>query len=434
MQKKSDGAAFCRAALHKQGLKNLSLAEQNMGALAVIRERFRKEKPFRGLKIGMALHITKETGILARSLRDGGAKIWLASCNPLSTQDDISVALSTEKDMAVFGHKGESTKEYYDYLERVAKSNPDIVIDDGCDLTMLLKSRQSGHGKKASPVLGGCEETTTGILRLKAMEKEGELPFPMIAVNDNKTKHLMDNLYGTGQSTLDGILRATNTMIAGKTAVVAGYGSCGKGVSMRLRGHGAQVIVTEVDPFRALQAVMDGFRVMPMLSAAPLGDLFITVTGDKDIITMKHIKLMKDGAILANSGHFDCEIAVAALRTASRRITRIRPQMEEFLVPADNRGKGSATKRIYLLGEGRLINLAAAEGHPSEVMSLSFCGQALACEYLVKNAGKLEKRVYTLPEEIDTYIAGLQLAASGIKIDKLTPAQKLYLSSWKSGT
>ncbi|MFA5855355.1 MAG: adenosylhomocysteinase [Candidatus Gracilibacteria bacterium] len=426
MPKKSKSASSAGTSLRAQGLRNLSLAEQNMGALAVIRERFRKEKPFRGLKIGMALHITKETGILARTLRDGGAKIWLASCNPLSTQDDVSVALSAEKNMAVFGHKGESTKEYYEYLERVASCNPDIVIDDGCDLTMLLK--KYGHTR----IIGGCEETTTGILRLKAMEKAGELPFPMIAVNDNKTKHLMDNLYGTGQSTLDGILRATNTMIAGKTAVVAGYGSCGKGVSMRLRGHGAQVIVTEVDPFRALQAIMDGFRVMPMISAAPLGDLFITVTGDRDVITMKHIRLMKDGAILCNSGHFDCEIDAAALRTASRRITRIRPQMEEFLV--GGQGKGDAAKRVYLLGEGRLINLAAAEGHPSEVMSLSFCGQALACEYLVKNAGKLEKRVYTLPEEIDTYIAGLQLAANGIKIDSLTPAQKKYLSSWESGT
>jgi adenosylhomocysteinase len=396
MQKTSK-AGSQTAALAEQGLKNLSLAEQNMGALGVIRERFRKEKPFRGLKIGMALHITKETGILARTLRDGGAKIWLASCNPLSTQDDVSVALGAEKDMAVFGHKGESTKEYYEYLERVAGSGPDVIIDDGCDLTMLLKKHSNLCTCKDNiskhTVLGGCEETTTGILRLKSMEKAGELPFPMIAVNDNKTKHLMDNLYGTGQSTLDGVLRATNTMIAGKTAVVAGYGSCGKGVSMRLRGHGAQVIVTEVDPFRALQAVMDGFRVMPMIAAAPLGDLFITVTGDRDVITMKHIKLMKDGAILANSGHFDCEIDAAALRTASRRTTRIRPQMEEFLL---------GDRRVYLLGEGRLINLAAAEGHPSEVMSLSFCGQALACEYLVKNADRLEKRVYTLPDEIDT--------------------------------
>ncbi|MFA5793374.1 MAG: adenosylhomocysteinase [Candidatus Gracilibacteria bacterium] len=410
-------------ALTEQGLKNIELAERNMGALQKIRERFKKEKPFKGLKIGMALHITKETAVLVRTLTDAGASVAICSCNPLSTQDDVASALSKEKNVLVYGYKGETTKEYYEFLNHVALSNPDVVIDDGCDLVTILMTKYPAFAKK---VLGGCEETTTGVMRLRAMEKSKALPFPMIAVNDNKTKHLMDNLYGTGQSTLDGILRTTNMMFAGKTAVVAGYGSCGKGVSMRLRGHGANVIVTEVDPFRALQANMDGFRVMPMIKASPLGDLFVTVTGDIDVITLEHVKLMKNGAILCNSGHFDSEIDVKAIRSGAKSARAIRPQMEEFLMKDE--------KVVYILGEGRLINLAGAEGHPSEVMSLSFCGQALACEYLIKNHKKLGKSVYTLPEQIDTDISTLHLKANGIQIDSLSSKQKKYLSSWTSGT
>ncbi len=406
-----------------QGQLNMELAERSMGALMSVRARFAKEKPFKGLKIGLALHITKETAVLVRTLRDGGAKVALCSCNPLSTQDDVAVALASDKDVFVYGHKGESTKEYYEYLQKVLDFGPNIVIDDGCDLVTALATRER---KKAAQVIGGCEETTTGVQRLRAMEKEGVLPFPMIAVNDNQTKHLMDNLYGTGQSTLDGILRATNVMIAGKTAVVAGYGSCGKGVALRLRGHGANVIVTEVDPFRALQAVMDGFRVLPMKEAAPLGDLFVTVTGNVDVLTVPVMRLMKEGAILANSGHFDCEIDVKGLRGVAKKTRAIRPFMEEFLLPSG--------RRIYVLAEGRLVNLAAAEGHPSEVMSLSFCGQALACEYLVKNQKTLTKKVYSLPDEMDRQIAELQLEATGFEIDTLTAKQKKYLGSWESGT
>lgn len=406
-----------------QGLLNIELAELNMLALAAIRKRFATERPFEGLKIGMALHITKETAVLVRTLRDGGAQVALCSCNPLSTQDDVAVALAKDKDVWVYGHKGESTEEYYQYLQKVLDFEPNIVIDDGCDLVTALATRER---EKAANVIGGCEETTTGVLRLRAMEKEGVLPFPMIAVNDNQTKHLMDNLYGTGQSTLDGILRATNVMLAGKTAVVAGYGSCGKGVALRLRGHGSQVIVTEVDPFRALQAVMDGFRVLPMKEAAKLGDLFVTVTGDVDVLTVEHFAAMKDGAILANSGHFDCEIDVKGLRAVAKKTRAIRPFMEEFLMESG--------RRIYVLAEGRLVNLAAAEGHPSEVMSLSFCGQALACEYLVKHQKTLTKTVYSLPEEMDTHIAQLQLEATGFEIDHLSAKQKEYLGSWSHGT
>lgn len=405
-----------------------------MEALQHLRERLKKEKPFAGLKIGLALHITKETGILVRTLRDGGAKVALCSCNPLSTQDDIAAALKTEQDVQVYGHKGENKQEYYEYMEKVLEFCPNLVIDDGCDLVTGLHTH---HQDKIKDVIGGCEETTTGVQRLRAMESDGVLPFPMIAVNDNKTKHLMDNLYGTGQSTLDGVLRATNILIAGKTAVVAGYGSCGKGVAMRLKGHGANVIVTEVDPFPALQAMMDGFRVIPMMDAAPLGDIFLTVTGDTSVLTLKHVQRMKDGAILANSGHFDCEIAVDEVRSASKSTRLIRPMLEEFTLEdkttkAD--GPINVEKKIFILAEGRLVNLAAAEGHPSEVMSMSFCGQVLACEYLVKNHKNLAKQVYSLPPEVDTHIAQLQLDARSVKIDELTPEQKAYLGSWKAGT
>ncbi len=410
-----------------------------MPALMAVRKRFGKEKPFKGLCIGMALHVTKETAALVRTLRDGGAEVAITGCNPLSTQDDVVAALAEEKNVQVFGYRGETLNEYYSFLNRVLATDPQILIDDGADLIGLLLTK---HPKKASGVLGACEETTTGVLRLRAMEADKFLKFPVIAVNDNKTKHLMDNVYGTGQSTMDGILRAANILFAGKTVVVCGYGSCGKGVSMRAKGLGANVIVTEVDAFLALQAAMDGYRVMPISEAAPLGDLFITVSGDIHVITLKHMAQMKDGAVLANSGHFDVEIDLKALKRAAKKRT-VRPNMDEYLLPGGkSRGSGKlgGGKRIYVLAEGRLVNLAAAEGHPSEVMSLSFCGQALACEYLVQHCGRLrgqaslKNKVYSLPEAIDDAIARMQLAAMGIKIDTLTPEQKKYLSTWRAGT
>ncbi|MDD3861747.1 MAG: adenosylhomocysteinase [Candidatus Gracilibacteria bacterium] len=408
--------------LAAQGLKNIELAEMNMGALMEVRKEMTKSQIFKGLRIAMALHVTKETAVLVRTFRSAGAEVFITGCNPLSTQDDIAAALAKEG-VHVYAHKGESGKEYYEFLNYVIAGKPHITIDDGCDLVSEIHKK---HAHLIPEIIGGCEETTTGIIRLQAMERDKALKYPVVAVNDNLTKHLMDNYYGTGQSTLDGIVRATNCMFAGKTAVVAGYGSCGKGVALRLRGMGSNVIVTEVTPFRALQAVMDGFRVMKMKDAAKIGDLFVTVTGDIDVLTADHVKDMKEGAILANSGHFDCEIDVEGIRKKAKSVRTIRPFMDEFVM--------ANGKRVYILGEGRLINLAAAEGHPSEVMSLSFCGQAKACEYLVKNKGKLAPTVHTLPEEIDTYISGLQLKAMGIEIDKLTPAQQKYLSSWESGT
>jgi adenosylhomocysteinase len=408
--------------LAAQGMKNIELAEMNMGALNEVRKEMTKNKPFKNLRIGMALHVTKETAILIKTLRAGGAEVWITGCNPLSTQDDVAAALAKDG-VHVYAHKGESGKEYYQFLNEVIAGKPHITIDDGCDLVSEIHKK---HAHLIPQIIGGCEETTTGIIRLQAMQRDKALKYPVVAVNDNLTKHLMDNYYGTGQSTLDGILRATNFMFAGKTAVVAGYGSCGKGVSLRLKGMGANVIVTEVKPFRALQAAMDGFRVMKMKDAARIGDIFITVTGDMHVLTYEHAKVMKDGAIMANSGHFDCEIDVTGIKAKSKSVRTVRPFMEEYVL--------AGGKRVYILGEGRLINLAAAEGHPSDVMSLSFCGQAKACEFLVKNKGKLKPQVYTLPSDIDVYISSLQLKAMGIEIDKLTPEQKKYLGSWESGT
>jgi adenosylhomocysteinase len=408
--------------LYEQGLKNIELAEGQMGALMEIRRMVAKSRPFEGLRIAMALHVTKETAVLIRTLMDGGAEVWITGCNPLSTQDEVAAALVKEG-VHVYAKKGETDKEYYSYLEAVIACKPHITIDDGCDLVTLIHKK---HPDMMKDLIGGCEETTTGIIRLRAMEKDMALKYPVVAVNDNLTKHLMDNYYGTGQSTLDGIMRASNFMFAGKTAVVAGYGSCGKGVSMRLKGMGANVIVTEVDPFRALQAKMDGFRVMKMESACKLGDIFITVTGDLNVITYNHVRYMKDGAMLANSGHFDVEIDVKGIAKKAKSHRKVREFMDEYIMPSK--------RRLYILGEGRLVNLAAAEGHPSEVMSLSFCGQVLACQYLVENKGKLEPRVHKLPEEIDTYISRLQLATMGVEIDRLTAEQVNYLESWEEGT
>lgn len=407
--------------LAEQGKLNLELAERNMSALMRVRDRFSKEKPFAGMKIGMALHITKETGILVRTLVAGGAQVAITGCNPLSTQDDVAAALAVEPGVLVFGYKGENSEDYYKYLNAVIDFEPNITIDDGCDLVTELITKRTD---KMTNLIGGCEETTTGVIRLRAMEKDGVLKFPVVAVNDNKTKHLMDNYYGTGQSTLDGVIRASNVLLAGKTLVVLGYGSCGKGCALRARGMGANVIVTEIDAFRALQATMDGFRVMTMEEAAKLGDIFITVTGNKHVIRVEHMKQMKTGAILANSGHFDIEIDVAGLeKVAAKR--RVRPYFDEYAMDG---------KVIFVAGEGRLVNLASAEGHPSEVMSLSFCGQALACEWIVKNKATLEPKVYVLPDSIDEDISRYQLEAMGLKIDQLTEEQKSYLSSWNEGT
>lgn len=409
--------------LAEQGRLNLEIAEKRMGALLKVRDEFAKSKPFKGLTIGMALHVTKETGVLVRTLTAGGAKVAITGCNPLSTQDDIAAALAEEKDVLVWAYKGESREDYYKFIQAVIETKPDITIDDGCDLVTEIHTK---HPELLKTMIGGCEETTTGIVRLQAMQREGVLKCPMIAVNDNKTKHLMDNYYGTGQSTFDGILRSTNMLIAGRTVVVLGYGSCGKGTALRARGLGAQVIVTEVDAFCALQAAMDGHRVMKMEDAAALGDLFITVTGNLNVIRMEHIEKMKDGSVMANSGHFDNEIDLKTLEKNAKRKRRVRHYLDEYLLKSG--------RIVYVAGEGRLVNLASAEGHPSEVMSLSFCGQALACKYLVENKGNMKNEVITLPPQIDDYISRLQLHAMGLSLDELTAEQKKYMSSWQEGT
>ncbi len=406
-------------ALAEQGHKNIEWAEAQMGALLKIKERFEKEKPLTGHRIGMALHITKETAVLVKTLIAGGAEVAITSCNPLSTQDDVAAALADDG-IEVYGYKGESVEDYYRFIKAVLDFNPDITIDDGCDLVTAV------HTDRKDLIEGmicGCEETTTGIIRLKSMENDGELKYPVIAVNDCDTKHLMDNYYGTGQSTLDGIMRASNILFAGKTVVVVGYGNCGKGVALRAKGHSANVIVTEVNPFRGLQAAMDGFRVMEMNDAAKLGDIFITVTGNLHVISLEHMKLMKDGAVLANSGHFNNEIDVDGLieKASSRR--EIRPWFDEFIYDG---------KKVFLCGEGRLVNLSCAEGHPSTVMAMSFCDQALGVEFGIKN--KLEPGVHMLPAELDMEVAQLQLDAMNVTIDTLTPEQIKYLNSWQEGT
>lgn len=393
-----------------------------MPALSIVKQRFQRTRPFKSLRIGMALHVTKETGILVETLIAGGAEVSIASCNPLSTQDDTAASLA-KKGIAVFAYKGETKSDYYKFIKAVIAEKPHITIDDGCDLVSEIHLR---HPHLISKIIGGCEETTTGINRLKAMAADNALKYPMVAVNDNKTKHLFDNYYGTGQSTWDGILRATNILVAGKTVVVAGYGDCSRGIATRAQGLGAHVIVTEVDSVRALQATMDGYNVMPMEDALKIGDMFITATGGKHIIDTSHMKKMKSGAILANSGHFNVEIDVEGLEKMAAHKKQIRPFAAEYILPNNN--------SIYLLGEGRLINLAAAEGHPSEVMDMSFCGQALACEWLVENAGSLKPTVYTLPNEVDEEIAQLKLQSLGIKIDAPTRDQKKYAESWQEGT
>ncbi len=408
--------------LAEQGMLNIEYAETQMSALMTVKARFEKEKPFKGLRIGMALHPSKETAVLVRTLVAGGADVSLCACNPLSTQDDVAAALAKEG-VSVFAYKGESKDDYYAFLKKVVDAKPNITIDDGCD---LISEIHTNNPSLIKDIIGGCEETTTGIIRLRAMEKDNALKYPVIAVNDSKTKHLMDNVKGTGQSTIDGILRATNILIAGKNFVICGYGDCGRGVAKRAQGMDANVIVTEVDAFRALQAVYDGFRVMPIKEAAKLGDIFVTVTGNKNVINVEHMKLMKDGATLANSGHFDAEINVNQLRKISKKQRKIRPFVDEFTLDTG--------KRLLILGEARLVNLVAGEGHPSEIMSMSFCNQALAVEHLVKNKGKLRPGVHLLPAQVDDAVSRLQLEAMGVSFDNLTDEQTKYLASWREGT
>jgi len=409
--------------LAEQGQLRIEWAEQTMPVLRLIRERFSKNKPLSGVRIGACLHVTTETANLMRTLKAGGAKLALCASNPLSTQDDVAAALVKYDAIPVFAIRGEDRDTYYQHIESVLATKPVITMDDGADLVSTIHSK---HQELLKQITGGTEETTTGVIRLRSMAQDKVLGYPIIAVNDAMTKHLFDNRYGTGQSTIDGILRATNRLLAGSVFVVCGYGWCGRGLAMRAKGMGAKVVVTEVNPLRALEATMDGYQVMPLGEAAKIGDFFVTVTGDMNVIRKEHFLLMKDGAILANSGHFDVEIEKNALQKMAKSIRRIREFVDEYILENN--------RRIYLLGEGRLINLAAAEGHPSSVMDMSFANQALTADYLVKEGNKLEKKVYSVPEHIDREIARLKLNSMGIEIDSLTLEQEKYLSSWEMGT
>lgn len=409
--------------LAEQGKNNIEWAMKDMPVLEIIKERFRKEQPFKGLRLTACVHVTKETAALCIAMKEGGADAVLAASNPLSTQDDVAAALVKYWGIPVFGYANETSETYAKHVEEVLNHKPNIVIDDGADLVATLHSRKQ---ELLTDIIGSTEETTTGIIRIEAMEKEGSLKFPVVGVNNSLTKHLYDNRYGTGQSSIDGIIRATNILLAGKTFVVCGYGWCGKGAALRAKGLGANVIVTEVDPLKALEAAMEGYRVMPIAQAAKIGDIFLTITGDKHVIDLDHLMTMKDGAFVCNAGHFDVEVNVAALKTQAVEIKKIRPSLEEYKL---NNGKS-----VYVLAEGRLVNLAAAEGHPASVMDMSFANQALGMEFIVKNRGKLENKMYTLPHEVDVEIAKIKLEAMGLEIDTLTAEQELYLNSWNSGT
>jgi adenosylhomocysteinase len=410
-------------ALAAKGKTRIEWANQWMPVLQLIRKRFIKERPLKGVRISACLHVTTETANLAITLRDGGADVAVCASNPLSTQDDVAAALVKEYKIPTFAIKGEDKASYYSHIVSALDHKPQITMDDGADLvTMILTQRQ----ELVPGVLGGTEETTTGVIRLRSMAKEGVLKYPIVAVNDADTKHLFDNRYGTGQSTIDGILRATNLLFAGLHVVICGYGWCGRGVAMRAKGLGADVIITEINPTRALEAVMDGFRVMPLAQAARVGDVFVTVTGNKSVISAEHFRVMKDGAVVANSGHFNVEINLPALGKLSRKKRPTREFVDEYTL------RGG--RKIYVLGEGRLINLAAAEGHPAVVMDMSFADQALSVEYMVKNAKKLEPKVYPVPAEIDRSVARLKLKSLGITIDRLTREQEAYLASWSEGT
>ncbi len=408
--------------LAEAGRQRIAWAGQQMPVVKLIRDRFAKEKPLEGIRISACLHITSETANLALALQAGGAETILCASNPLSTQDDVAAAL-VEYGIPVNAIKGEDDATYYKHIDTALDSKPQLTVDDGADLVAIIHTKR---GDLIPDVIGGTEETTTGIIRLRSLERKGGLKYPIIAVNDAQTKYLFDNRYGTGQSTIDGITRATNILWAGKNVVICGYGWCGHGIALRAKGLGAQVIVTEVEPLRALEAIMDGYRVMPLMEAAKIGDIFITIAGDKHVIDKAHLQAMKDGTILANSGHFNVEINIPALEGMARSKQRIRPFMDEYTL---NDGR-----RLYLLGEGRLINLAAAEGHPANVMDMSFANQALSLEYIAKNKDKLELKVYPVPERIDKQVARLKLNSMGIKIDSLTPEQEKYLTSWEEGT
>ncbi|MDA8161450.1 MAG: adenosylhomocysteinase [Desulfobacteraceae bacterium] len=405
------------------GRLRIEWAAQSMPVLNQIRERFKAERPLQGIRLGACLHVTTETASLVQTLKAGGAEVYLCASNPLSTQDDVAASLARHDSIPVFAIKGEDNATYYSHLRAVLDAKPGVTMDDGADLVSTLHTERK---ELLEGVIGGTEETTTGVIRLRAMAKDGVLKYPIVAVNDANTKHLFDNRYGTGQSTLDGIIRATNRLVAGSVFVVVGYGWCGKGVAMRAKGLGARVIVTEVDPLKALEAVMDGYGVMPMAEAAPIGDFFCTVTGDIHVIRKEHFLNMKDGAIVANSGHFNVELDLEALSGITENQRTMRPFVEEHTLVNK--------RRVYVLGEGRLINLASAEGHPSSVMDMSFANQALCAEYIAKNAKKLGCRVYGVPEEIDREIARLKLISMGIDIDPLTDEQKKYLESWEMGT
>ncbi|DAA80715.1 TPA: adenosylhomocysteinase [Candidatus Gastranaerophilales bacterium HUM_2] len=406
--------------LADQGKNQIEWAFKDMPVLKQIQERFIKEQPFKGLKLSACVHVTKETAALCVVMKSGGADAVLVASNPLSTQDDVAAALVKHYGIPTFAVAGESVEQYKSHIREALEHNPDIIIDDGCDMVSMI---HSDYPKLASKVIGSTEETTTGIIRLQALEAQGALKFPAVGVNTSLTKHLYDNRYGTGQSSFDGILRAANILIAGKTVVISGYGWCGRGCALRAKALGANVIVCEVDPLKALEAAMEGYRVMPIADAAKEGDIFLTVTGDKHVVDVKHLLSMKDGAFVANAGHFDWEVNVGDLKAYATEIRQIRPNLEEYKL---NNGKS-----IYVLAEGRLVNLVAAEGHPASVMDMSFANQALGIEFLVKNQGKLEKKLYTLPHEVDVKIAELKLKSMGISIDTLTAEQEEYLHSWK---
>lgn len=409
--------------LSEKGKLRMEWAEQSMPVLRLIKKRFKKEKPLAGTRISACLHVTTETANLMDTLKAGGAEVVLCASNPLSTQDDVAATLVDHYQIATYAIKGEDNKTYYKHIQAALAANPTITMDDGADLVSTIHSDQ----KHLIPnILGGTEETTTGVIRLRSMAEKGVLKFPVISVNDASTKHFFDNRYGTGQSTMDGVLRATNRLVAGSVVVVVGYGWCGRGIAMRAAGMGGNVIVTEIDPLKAIEAVMDGYRVLPMSEAAKVGDFFITVTGDLKVVRKEHYDVMKDGAIICNSGHFNVEIDIPALEKMAKRKRTIRDFVEEYTL--------SDGRRLNLLGEGRLINLASAEGHPSSVMDMSFANQALAAEYLVLEGKQLQKKVYPVPLDIDKEIARLKLEAMGIKIDKLTKEQEKYLASWEMGT
>jgi len=409
--------------LAAKGALRIEWAENNMPVLRLVAGRFKKQKPLKGYKIACCLHVTTETGVLMEVLKLGGAKVYLCASNPLSTQDDVAASLVKNLGIEVYSIKGENTVTYYSHIKSVLAVKPDMTMDDGADLVSTIHQRSAAEHAN---IIGGTEETTTGVIRLRALAEQGKLRYPIIAVNDALTKHLFDNRYGTGQSTIDGVVRATNQLLAGAAFIVCGYGWCGRGVAMRARGMASRVIVVEVDPLRALEATMDGYEVMSIREAAKIGNVFVTTTGDTSVIRREHFALMKDGAIVANAGHFNVEIDIPALQKLSVRKKRIRDFVDEYILK-DGR-------KIYLLGEGRLINLAAAEGHPAQVMDMSFANQALSAEYIVKNHAVLKKQVYKVPDNIDKNIAALKLKSMGIRIDHLTKEQKKYLASWEIGT